>query len=59
MAKYDDLKMILGLMKMITPNEKCNKWDKILKDVWDVLSMKQKDVEQISIRSIKTFILGV
>ena len=59
MAKYDDLKMILRLMKMITPNEKCSKWDKILKDVWDVLSMKQKDVEQISIRSIKTFILGV
>ena len=58
-ANYQDLKMILGLMKMITPNAKCKKWERVLKSVWEILSMSQKKVNFVTIRSIKTFILGI
>ena len=58
-ANYEELKMILGKMKMINTKANCKKWERMLGNVWEVLSMKQDDLDQVSMNGIKNFILGV
>ena len=56
---FQELEKILTLMNMMAPVSKNIKWKSILNNVWEMLSMSKRKISQVSIRSIKIFILGI
>ena len=56
---FQELEKILTLMNMMAPVSKNIKWKNTLNNVWEMLSMSKRKISQVSIRSIKIFILGI
>ena len=59
-ATFSDLKDVLIGMKMISDSDsEPEKWDGICNQVWKLLTADKHGVHRVSIRSVKTFVLGV
>ena len=59
-ATFSDLKDVLIGMKMISDSDSdSEKWHRICGQVWKLLTAGKHGVHRVSIRSIKTFVLGV
>ena len=55
---FSDLKDIFVGMKLISDSS-CNKWNRVCNQVWRLLTTDKLDICKVSVRSVKTFVLGV